>query len=149
MAVLEQEKPCHDGVCCAFCRMECDEVSNLLRHLEGIHIGVGFEYDESATRLYLWLIPESTVERKPVDGFVEFNPYVVVCNRQTRSFRTAFKIKNPHFAFTDSRERLVLYWASRKYTGRPHKGGSKNSTAQKSCSCFRIGSFLKVELTFN
>ncbi|GAV04047.1 hypothetical protein RvY_14387 [Ramazzottius varieornatus] len=121
MVLLKRPQPLHDGICCTFCRMECDSVTSLLRHLEGIHIGVGFEFDESLSRLYVWLAPDNTVKRRPVDGFVEFNPYVVVRSRNTRTLRTAFKIKNPFFAFTDSRERLVLYWASRRYTSRPQK----------------------------
>ncbi|OQV25251.1 hypothetical protein BV898_00936 [Hypsibius exemplaris] len=104
------------GTTCLFCRMACDSIVNLLRHIEGCHPGVGFEYDPAMGRLYFWFSPEKTLIRCfAVPGLIDNDILEVKFHRRqhlTTSIKHGFRM--------DSRGELIhsigiLDWMSSRY----------------------------------
>ncbi|XP_055348155.1 uncharacterized protein LOC129595244 [Paramacrobiotus metropolitanus] len=71
MAILSNTWRPAGGHVCLVCRMRCDSLIHLIRHLEGLHRSVGCEYDPELKRLYIWFAPEHEFTRDPVAGMLD------------------------------------------------------------------------------
>lgn len=73
MAIIKNP---HKGHACILCGMRCDSFSNVLRHIDGLHPSIGYEYDPDMKRLYFWFAPEHRFIRADVVGFVDHFEFI-------------------------------------------------------------------------
>lgn len=68
MCAIRNPYNCH---ACLLCGMRCDSLLVVLRHLDGLHPSVGYEYDPETQRMYLWFAPEHDFLRPNLPGLVD------------------------------------------------------------------------------
>ncbi|XP_055348064.1 uncharacterized protein LOC129595171 [Paramacrobiotus metropolitanus] len=101
MAILSNTWRPAGGHVCLVCRMRCDSLIHLIRHLEGLHPSVGCEYDPELKRLYVWFAPEREFTRDPVVGMLD--RWELARSRRAVGVLTHYKEALPVMRWTGSK----------------------------------------------
>ncbi|GAU91020.1 hypothetical protein RvY_03355 [Ramazzottius varieornatus] len=97
------------GHVCVLCGMRCDSLVNVLRHLEGYHPSLGYEYDQQGQRIYLWFSPEHDFERSTVAGLLD---HWQLLQFRRKGDGSAFTVPDD---VTNPDGRPVFQWMSQRY----------------------------------
>ena len=122
------------GHSCILCSMRCDSLATLLRHIEGLHPSVGYEYDDDTKRLYVWFAPEYDFVRAPVPGVVD---HWGMLKYRLREDGTPIMYPDLDVrSYSDGRP--VFLWLSQRYAPEQPSGNHCKSLSREFLICERF-----------